>query len=535
MKEKDTRIGYVIFTIILLLTSSSALLQVQGADSPNLYWNIEILTLSGSTADITRPSHGETSIDVDSAGNVHITYASVGSKQCYATKTEAGWSHTQLDSTSFSGVYSSVAVGSDGLPQISYYTHEYTLKYLKWNGLNWDSTVVDSSGKVGEWNDIALDSNGYPHISYGIIFPSNFSSHLKYAKLTDSGWRTGTLDYSDNVGDHTSIALDSSGYEHISYYDDFNKDLKFAHQTNLGLFEGTVDWTGDVGQYSALALTSDGQPCICYYDETNTQLKLAKGTSTGWDISVIDNSGDVGEYCSLALDSEDHPHVCYWDDTNNLLKYASWDEGWTYYTVDSMAGYGEYIDMTLDDNDIPHIVYVDIGIAKLKYATLIGSVTTATGSGKAHISSSDGEISQFSAIPEETLPTEGKPAVSFPHGLFSFTISDLEPHQTVTVEIVLPSAIPPGSQYWKYHEGTGWFEVPLGDNDGDNVITLTLTDGEDEDADGVANGVIVDPGGPSMPSVMVVPETAFGTTLIGIFAAALCFALIKTQKSRKQR
>jgi hypothetical protein len=533
VKEKDTRIGYVIFAIILLLTSSSALLQVQAADSPNLYWNIEILTLSGSTLDVTRPSHGQTSIDVDSTGNVHITYASVGSRQCYAEKTATGWSHVQLDSQSFSGSFSSVVAGSDGVPQISYQTADDTLKYLKREGGSWEATVVDSDGSVGEWNDIALDSSNNPHISYSRVFSSNYSAHLKYAKLTDLGWRTGTLDYSDKVGYYTSIAIDSTGYEHISYYDDFNGNLKFAHQTNLGLFEGAVDWTGDVGQYSSIALTSDGQPCICYYDATNTQLKLAKGTGTDWDISVIDNNGDVGEYCTLALDSEDHPHVCYWDDTNNLLKYASWDEGWTYYTVDSMAGFGEYIDMTLDDNNTPHIVYVDIGIAKLKYATLIGSVATATGSGKAYVSSSDGEISQLSAVAEETLPTEGKPAASFPHGLFSFTISDLEPHQTVTVEIVLPSVIPPGSEYWKYHEGTGWFEVPLGDNDGDNVITVTLTDGEAADADGVANGVIVDPGGPSMSTMMVVPETAFGTTLLGIFVAALSFALIKTQKSRK--
>jgi hypothetical protein len=36
----------------------------------------------------------------------------------------------------------------------------------------------------------------------------------------------------------------------------------------------------------------------------------------------------------------------------------------------------------------------------------------------------------------------------------------------------------------------------LGSNDGDNILTLILTDGGQGDADGVANGTIVDPGGP---------------------------------------
>jgi len=40
----------------------------------------------------------------------------------------------------------------------------------------------------------------------------------------------------------------------------------------------------------------------------------------------------------------------------------------------------------------------------------------------------------------------------------------------------------------------------VGDNDGDTVITITLTDGGLGDDDKTANGVIVDDGGPSLPS-----------------------------------
>jgi hypothetical protein len=69
----------------------------------------------------------------------------------------------------------------------------------------------------------------------------------------------------------------------------------------------------------------------------------------------------------------------------------------------------------------------------------------------------------------------------------------------VTITITLPSDMPTGTQYWKCINGQ-WVNVTslLGDNDGDNVLTLTLTDGGLGDADGFTNGTIVDPGGPAI-------------------------------------
>ncbi len=74
--------------------------------------------------------------------------------------------------------------------------------------------------------------------------------------------------------------------------------------------------------------------------------------------------------------------------------------------------------------------------------------------------------------------------------------------ESVTVTITLPSAVPVGTQYYKYHDNT-WVDVTslLGSNDGDNVLTLTLTDGELGDDDGIVNGTIVDDGGPGVPPV----------------------------------
>jgi len=131
------------------------------------------------------------------------------------------------------------------------------------------------------------------------------------------------------------------------------------------------------------------------------------------------------------------------------------------------------------------------------------STATATGSGTATFSSDVGQVGFAGAISEALLPTAGKPNINFPHGFFSFTITGVPPGGTAIVTITLPSAVPVGTQYWKYHPATQgrWGQIPMGSDDGDNVITITLVDGGLGDDDGAADGTIVDQGGPGSLAV----------------------------------
>jgi hypothetical protein len=141
-----------------------------------------------------------------------------------------------------------------------------------------------------------------------------------------------------------------------------------------------------------------------------------------------------------------------------------------------------------EDSHLPR--YIDVIFAKpIQY------VNTATDNGIAGFSTVNGSITGLTAT--ISSPCGPTPDFVFPFGLFSFTVTGIAPGSTVTVTIVLPSNMPPGAEYWKCMTGH-WINATsiLGDNDGDNILTLTITDGSEFDADGQVNGIIVDPGGP---------------------------------------
>jgi len=64
--------------------------------------------------------------------------------------------------------------------------------------------------------------------------------------------------------------------------------------------------------------------------------------------------------------------------------------------------------------------------------------------------------------------------------------------------------MPVGTEYWKVISGV-WTDATfaLGSDDGDNTLTLTVTDGGPLDADGAINGEISDPGGAGTTEVAV--------------------------------
>jgi len=270
------------------------------------------------------------------------------------------------------GHYTSIATDSNDYTHISYY--DYTnedLKYATDKSGSWVNVTLDGdewmdAEDVGEYTSIAIDSNDDVHISYYDWTNGN----LKYATDKSGSWVYATLDSSGNLGYYSSIAIDSNDDVHISYYDYTNEDLKYVTDKNGSWVYSTLDSTGYVGWYSSIAIGSNDDVHISYLDVTNLDLKYATDKSGSWVYATLDSSADVGLYTSIALDSNDDVHISYRDYTNSDLKYATNKSGsWVNSTLDSTGSVGYFTSIAIDSNDAAHISYYDEDNLDLKYAT----------------------------------------------------------------------------------------------------------------------------------------------------------------------
>jgi len=115
-------------------------------------------------------------------------------------------------------------------------------------------------------------------------------------------------------------------------------------------------------------------------------------------------------------------------------------------------------------------------------------------------------LSNVTAIDPATLgaPPQG---ASFPLGALGFNVNGLTPGAAIEVEIQFPEEVPVSS-YFKYSDD--WYEFLDDGVTGATVtpgkVTLKLIDGGRGDHDGVANGVIEDPGA---PGVITISDTLF--------------------------
>jgi hypothetical protein len=125
------------------------------------------------------------------------------------------------------------------------------------------------------------------------------------------------------------------------------------------------------------------------------------------------------------------------------------------------------------------------------------TVRHAKGIEKVLFHTSGGHFSDVACLCDDdpSLPQSGKPARQFPYGVNRFSITGLPAGGSVTVSMKFPDAVPTSAKYYKVDSSGQWKEISFASNDGDDLITLSLRDGDPlTDGDGIKNGTIEDPG-----------------------------------------
>ncbi|MCL4442227.1 MAG: chitobiase/beta-hexosaminidase C-terminal domain-containing protein [Firmicutes bacterium] len=366
--ENGTRVQYTgAISINSTRTLKYLAVDQAGNESPVYSEKYTIWTIETIGTAVTGKVGGSTSISLDSAGKKHIAYYDeLYSQLKYVHDDGSGWHSETVEFLNKAGSYTSLALDRGSRPHISYYEDiSQDLKYAYRDNSGWHISTVDSENNVGSYSALALDSANRPHISY---YDSTnikgktkiLKEDLKYACWNGSSWLIEIVDSSGNVGSYTSIAVDTAGYPHISYYDHTKQSLKYAYKNASGWHTSTVDSLSNVGMYSSIALDRSGRPHISYYNATAKTLKYAfLDNSNTWRCVTVDKSNNVGVDTSIALDQQGRPHISYYDSAHKNLKYAYKDGDGAWYTVivDSSGNSGLDTCIALDSSGRPYISF----------------------------------------------------------------------------------------------------------------------------------------------------------------------------------
>jgi hypothetical protein len=224
-------------------------------------------------------------------------------------------------------MYTSIAIGTDGFPVISYYDNiNGDLKVAHCDSIGCSSptiTTVDAdgfSGDTGLYTSIAIGSDGFPVISYHDQ-DTLWVAHCFNIACTASEQTLVT------VGLYSSITIGSDGLPVISYRTD-PAALKVAHCNNLPCSSKTLitlETKLDTGRYNSITIGADGFPVISYVDLVGGALKVvhcSDNTCTTSTITTVGNVGDVGpadQYTSITIGVDGLPVISSYNAAYNTL------------------------------------------------------------------------------------------------------------------------------------------------------------------------------------------------------------------------
>jgi hypothetical protein len=328
------------------------------------------------------------SLAIDAVGDLFMSYVDVSIGNLKYARSMAGSFMNKVVVTSpHSGLYTSIDLYTTGGPAVAFNINDVItennkskiIRYFSYGTPSspyWYVQNVDRTHAVGEFVSMEIDSLNVPHVSYYDATTTNLIYATVQTLVTPNYWYTQTIGANVNtVGWYSSLALNSAGQSHVTYYQENDGSLRLAYQTPTFAWDklvypvdsvGVLSGTG-VGWYASIDIDNLGRPNISYFDTVNQDLKFATWNgawppaspyTSDWSITTIDSVGDVGRYSSLVIDPlTGTRHICYYDRTNGNLKYARWEgAGWETAVVDGSLADGD----AFDEGDVGYYCSIDL-------------------------------------------------------------------------------------------------------------------------------------------------------------------------------
>jgi hypothetical protein len=329
------------------------------------------------------------------------------------------------------GTYTSIAIGNDDLPVISYY--DFTAGALRVTHCgnatctSGNTITTVASVTVGGHLSITVGTDGLPIISYRDNGAGTLRvAHCENAACTGASTIT-TVDNAGSVGYDTSIAVGADGVPIISHRDRAAGVLKVAKCGNAACTSGNTNTTVDVHlttdpfDDTSIAIGGDGLPVISYRDATAYALKVAHcgdvACTSGNTLTTVDDPSvnQVGAFNSIAIGTDDLPIISYYDATAGASKVAKCVNAActgtsTITTVDDPANsVGTYTSIAIGTDGLPVISYQDSTAGALKVSHCVNAACTGTST----ITTVDDPANSVGTYTSIAIGTDGLPVISY--------------------------------------------------------------------------------------------------------------------------
>ncbi len=227
---------------------------------------------------------------------------------------------------------------------------------------NWTEVVVDDSdGDPGRYASLAVDSAGAVHISYwnkghdDLCYASNVGGAFAVEVVAGKALVEGE---EERVGNFSALTLDSKGKAHISTYNSTFERLDYVTNSKGSWSSTPIDASKpQIGKYTSIAVDSKDGVHISYRDKLLEDLRYASNASGSWVLELVDGeSAWVGSDSAIVIDNEDNVHVTYNQGDTDYLRYATRrDNRWSFAVVEESVPCGLQNSLVVDGEGIAHI------------------------------------------------------------------------------------------------------------------------------------------------------------------------------------